>query len=342
MNDWAGVLKRGAQSWGYAITIAAGVLGVASVGASVHAVQKKKATLFQDKTEELLKRGYVELSGDDATNFLVGNSVLIKKTDLPLHLRTYDNDDRYYFSDPHTAYQCVASGCWTDYWKVDGPVICFEFPSQCDDPTYRLYSAPRLFKASRTDKRTGIIGLYLTFKSDIHAVVKGNATISPLIYAPNGVGKIIKVSSVDFAQDIETSSKASGDDKKVLVVGTRAVSLLIGNTFMSGETVTDKLGQVYSCPMQGYYYSPDGRIIMFNCHHEPDWPDSWSMHTARWKSGPGGRFSCEDRSYGEHGCLDPIGMVYLVPSGQPNERLVIAQDFPRKISGYSGNVFGFK
>jgi hypothetical protein len=323
--------------------VAAGVLGIAipSIGARAYAEQKK-VVLFRDKAKELLKRGYVELSGEDATDFLVGNSVLIKKTNLPWHLRTSAIDHRYYFSDRHTAYQCVADDCWTDYWKVDGTMICFEFPSQCDDPTYRLYSEPRLFKAPRPDKRTGVIGLYVTFNSNVYAVVKENATISPLIDQPKGVGDFIKIRSGDFAEDIEASRKHSGDDKKVLVAGDRALSLLIGNTFMSDETATDKSGRVYSCPVEGYYYSLDGRIIMFNCHHTPDRPDTWSMHPANWKSAPGGRFICEDRSYGEHGCLTPIGMVYLVPSDHPDEWLALAQDFPRKISGYAGNVFGFR
>jgi hypothetical protein len=316
-----------------------GVLAVAtlSVGDNVYAAQKK-AGVLQDKTEALLKSGYVELSGDDAVSFLVGNSVLIKKTDAPKGLSADESDQHYYFSDRHTAYECVANDCWTQFWKVDGKEICFEIPSVlCDDPTHRFYAAPRLFKAPREDKRTGRIGVYLRYKSIIHAVVRGNATIAPLLNA-NGVGKMIEVNSTDFTQEIEALGKFYSGDK-VPVKGLRAIPLLIGNTFISGETATDEQGGVHLCPVQGYYYSPDGRIITFNCHH---WPDHWEMGVTHWKLASG-RLCIEDMSgNGAFGCGDHFERVYLVPSDRQDEWLVITEDFPRKIVGYAGNIFNFK
>ncbi len=339
MSPWNGRLDR---SYGLncAITILPGVLAVATlcVGDSVHAAQKK-AGILPDKTEALLKSGYVELSGDDAVSFLVGNSVVIKKTDAPKGFPAGDTDYRYYFSDRHTAYECVANDCWTQSWKVDGKDICFEIPSVlCDDPTHRFYAAPRLFRAPRPDGRTGKIGIYLTYKSNLHSVVRGNATIAPLLDA-NGVGKMIEVNSADFAQEIEASSKFSEGDKQVPVNGTPAISFLIGNTFISGETATDENGGVHLCPDQGYYYSPDGRIITFNCHH---WPDQWSMHMTHWKLASG-RLCIEGLSgNGAFGCGDRFEIVYLTPSDKHDEWLVLAEDFPRKIFGYAGNVFHFK
>jgi hypothetical protein len=191
---------------------------------------------------------------------------------------------------------------------------------------------------SRRLERTGRIGVYLTYKSIIHAVVRGNATIAPLL-KPSGVGKMIEVNSADFAQEIEASSKFSGGDKQVPVNGTRAISFLIGNTFISGETATDEHG-VHLCPEQGYYYSPDGRIITFNCYH---WPDFWGMHVTHWKLASG-RLCIEDLSgNGAFGCGDRFEIVYLTPFDRRDQWLVVTDDFPlRKIVGYSGNVFNFK
>lgn len=341
MSAQTGVLNRRAYTWCYSITIMAAVLcaAILSFGETAYPAQKQKATLFQDKTQGLLKRGYVELSGDDAVNFLVGNTIVIKKTDTP---KAWDElDSRYFLSDRHTAYDCSGIDCSTQPWKVDGRMICVELPQTCDDPSTRFYTAPRLFKAPRPDERTGKIGIYLTYKSIVHAVVKGNATIAPLI-DPGGVGKMIEVNSADFSREIEASSKFAGGNKKVPVVGPRAISFLIGNTFISGETATDEHGGVHSCPIQGSYYSPDGRIITFNCHHEPDWPKSWSMHMTHWKLASGS-LCIEDLSgNGEFGCGTDDETVYLSPSDRPDEWLVFTEEYPRKLVGYSGNVFSFK
>jgi hypothetical protein len=338
MIAWTGGPDRGAHTWRYAVAIVAGVTSAATlgVGDSLHAQQKQKAALFQDKTEALVKRGYVELSGDDAVNFLVGNSVVIKKTDTPKGVAAVDFDSRYYLADRQTAYVCVANSCSTQSWKVDGREICVELPENCDDPTYRFYDAPRLFKAPRPDQRTGRIGIYLTFKSIVHAVVKGNATIAPLI-DPSGVGNMIKVNSTDFSQEIAASSKFAEGDQKVPVKGARAISFLIGNTFISEETATDEHGGVHLCPVQGYYYSPDGRIITFNCHH---WPDFWEMGITHWKLASSGLCFEDLSGNGEFGCWDRT--VHLIPSNRANEWLVAADDFPRKIIGYAGNFFNFK
>jgi hypothetical protein len=324
--------------------------------AKAYSAQRQKAALFRDKTEALLKQGYVELSGEDAVNFLVGNTILIKKTDTPKGIATAATDRGYYIADRHTTYECSGNDCSTQSWKVDGQEICIESPEQCDDSAYKVYDAPRLFKAPRPDKRTGRIGIYLTFKSIVHDVVEGNKTIAPLI-DPGGVGKIMEVNSAEFLKEIEThdNSVPVGErlrrsalhqterpqDDKVLIEGPRAFSLLVGNTYISGETVTDEHG-IHLCPDEGYYYSPDGRMISFNCHHEPDWPESWSMHLTHWKLASG-RLCFEDLSgNGEFGCNDGMGLVHLTPSGHPDEWLAVKQEIPRRLVGHSGNIFNFK
>ena len=339
MLPWNGLRNRG-SGWNCAFTILMSGLALAmlSVGDNGHAAQKR-AGIQEDKTEALLKSGYVALAGDDAVSFLVGNSVVIKKADTPRRLRTQDYDRRYYFSDGRTVYECFADDCSTQSWKVDGQVICFEIPERCEDPTHRFYQAPRLFKAPRPDERTGRIGVYLTYKSIIHAVVRGNATIAPL-FEPGAVGKMIDINPAEYAQEIEASSKSFRGDNQVPVNGARAISFLIGNTFISGETVTDQQG-VHLCPVQGYFYSPDGRIITFNCHH---WPDFWSMHVTHWKLASG-RLCIEDNTgNGAFGCGERFETVYLTPPDRRDEWQVVTDDSSpsRKIVGYAGNVFKFK
>src|SRR5690242_490139 len=203
MSDRTSVLNGGIRCCAIAVCAATLAFG----GNADPAQRQKAAPLFQDKSKALLKRGYVELSGEDAVKFLVGNTVLVMKADTPKGIDGIDFDSRYYLSDQHTAYVCVANGCSTQSWKVDGREICIELPERCDDPQSRFYDAPRFFKAPRPDERTGRIGIYLTFKSIAHTVVKGNATIAPLM-DPSGVGKMIEVKSAEFAQEIEAHDKS--------------------------------------------------------------------------------------------------------------------------------------
>ncbi len=335
MFTWKGTPDRGAYAWPCAIAML--IVATLLVHDNVYAAQQKKAGA-QDRTEALLKSGYVELSGDDAVRFLLGNSVVIKKADTPKGFEQPFNDETYYFSDPHTAYLCINDDCSTHSWKVHGNEICFELPERCDSADYKFLAAPRLFKAPRVDERTGKIGIYVEYESFLHAVIRGNTANAPLLDT-NVSGKKIQLNAADFARDIEASSKFSGGDKKVRVQGSQAVSLLIGNTFMSGETATDDHGGIHLCPAQGFYYSPDGRIITFNCFH---WPDSWEMGVSHWKM-QSGRLCIEDvTERGSFGCGARFETVQLTPSDTRDVWLVIAEDIPREIFGYAGNVFNFK
>src|SRR5262245_18848174 len=128
MLPWESLLNQcrvnQCRGWRCAIALLAGVLAAATpFGDIVHAAQKK-AGILHDKTKALLKSGYVELSGDDAVSFLIGNSVTIKKTDVPRRFQASEFDRYFYFIDGHTAYQCVANDCSTAFWKVDGKEIC--------------------------------------------------------------------------------------------------------------------------------------------------------------------------------------------------------------------------
>jgi hypothetical protein len=301
------------------------------------AAQRHNAAI-KDETGALLKKGYVELSGDDAVRFLVGNSVVIRKADTPKGYEEPFTDEAYYFSDPRTAYDCRTGDCATKNWKVQGSEICFELPSRCDDADYKYWSAPRIFKAPHADDRTREIGVYVKFGVFRHAIVRGNAA-NALLLDPNVTANKIFLKPDDFTQEIKQASGFSGGDKKVPVSGPRAFSMLIGNTFMSGETATDEHGDVHPCPDQGYYYFPDGRLITFNCHH---WPDFWEMGVTHWKM-ESADFCLEDvAEKGSFGCGREFGTVYLTPSDASDAWLVMEEDFPRKIFGYTGNVFRFR
>jgi hypothetical protein len=318
--------------------IAAALLAamILSLQGGACAAQAQSAAV-KDKTEALLKRGYVELSGEDAVRFLVGNSIFVRKTDTPKGFETPFNDEAYYFSDAHTAYDCRERECATDNWKVQGSEICFELPSRCDDADYKYYAAPRVFKAPHVDERTGRIGVYVEHGRFVHAVIRGNAA-NALLLDWNVTADKITLDPKDFAREIKEATAFSGGDKKVPLRGPRAVSFLIGNTFMSGETARDEHGDTHLCPVQGYYYFPDGRLVTFNCL---DWPN-FEMGITHWKR-ESNKFCLEDvEAKGSFGCRREFETVYLTPSDASDAWFVMTEDFPRKIFGYAGNVFRFR
>jgi hypothetical protein len=335
---WLLNARRRSDAHRFPSALVAALLGVTTLSLQDRAcAAQRQNTVVKDKTEVLLKKGYVELSGDDAVHFLVGNSVVIRKADTPKSFDEPFSDEAYYFSDAGTAYDCRAEDCAMADWKVQGNEICFELPSQCDDADYKFYAAPRIFKAPHVDDRTGKIGVYVKFGRFVHAIFRGNAA-NALLLDPNVTAKKISLDPKDFTREIQDASAFSGGDKKVPVTGPRAVSILIGNTFMSDETATDERGDVHPCPVQGSYYSPDGRRIRFNCHH---WPDFWEISISHWKQSRD--FCLEDIiERGSFGCRREFGTVYLAPSDVPAAWLVMKKDFPRKISGYVGNVFKFR
>jgi hypothetical protein len=174
----------------------------------------------------------------------------------------------------------------------------------------------------------------------MHSVVRGNVTIASLFDA-NGTGKMTEVNAKDFAQEIEASSKFSGGDQKVPIVGRRAIPFLIGNTFISDETVTDDQGNIRLCPKQGLYYSPDGRVIAFDCDHNND---GWSMHITHWKSSSSGLCMEDISGDGTFGCGDHFATAYLTPSNKKDVWFVMTeQAYPdKRVLAHEGNIFNFK
>jgi hypothetical protein len=338
---WPCNASRGNASRRYAFALAAAVSAAIILSPPGAGAEERLNISVIKGTAALRKQGYVELSGDEAVRFLIGNSVLVKKADTPKGYERPAVDVAYYFSGAHTLYDCGTWGCATADWKVQGNKVCFALPSQCDDETYKYYSAPRIFRAPHGRNRTGRIGLYVEYGDILHAIVRGNAARALLI-EPNVTADRISVKPADFAEEIKQASGFSGGDKKVPVSGPRAVTMRIGNTFMSDETATDEQGRVHPCPVEGSYYAPDGRRIRFVCQH---WPDQWEISLSHWKM-RSGEFCLESIiDQGEFGCGRGLETVYLARSEGADTSdtwRVMEEDYPRRISGYVGNVFKFK
>lgn len=305
------------------------------------ATQTPKPSLGRrDKEQEFLRLGYTELSGNEAARFLIGNSVVIRKADAPKWLRDLEEDKKYYFRDADNVIECqpVATSCLTFSWGIEGNKICLSLP--CLDPEAPYSANPRVLKAPREDERTGQIGVYIEFGDNVQSIFKGNATVANFTDT-NLTAKFIEVSSRDFSSEIQAAKDRADANlpAKIRVKDPRAASVMIGNTFMTGETVTDNHGTIRLCPYEGFYYSPDGRLIQFQCREK----NKWSVSVSRWrlKSGMVGVQDDEDPEKFVYG--GPIQNPYLVPSGKSDLWHVAGWALGDKQTlGYTGNVLNFK
>ena len=294
----------------------------------------------RDKEREFLKLGYTELSGNEAARFLIGNTVVIRKVDAPKWLRNLEEDKTYYFRDVENVIEChpVATGCLTFRWGMEGNKICLSLP--CPDPGAPYSANPRVLKAPREDERTRQIGIYIEFGDNVQSIVQGNATVANFTDT-NLTAKLIEVSSTDFSSEIQAAKDRADANlpAEITVKDPRAASVVIGNTFMSDETVTDKYGTVRLCPYEGFYYSPGGRLIQFQCRER----NEWSVSISRWrlKSGMLGVQDNEDHKKFVYG--GPIQNPHLVPSGTSDLWHVAGWALGDKQTlGYTGNVLNFK
>jgi hypothetical protein len=307
----------------------------------VLAMQTTKPHLGRrDRDQEFLNLGYTELSGDEAVRFLIGNTVVIRKADAPKWLRDLEDDKKYYLRDDHNVIECQPfdTGCLTFPWGLEADKICLSLP--CLDPETPYSANPRVLKAPRENERTGQIGVYIEFGDNVQSIVKGNATVANFTDT-NLSAKPIEVSSKDFASEIQAAkdrADANGPSE-IRVKDPRAASVMIGNTFMTDETATDDHGTVRLCPYEGFYYSPDGRLIQFQCREK----DKWSVSISRWKlkSGMVGVQDDEDAKKFVYG--GPIQNPRLVPSGKSDLWHIAGWALGDKQPlGYTGNVLNFK
>ncbi len=295
-----------------------------------------------NKSAELKKARYAELTGQDAVRFLVGNSVLVQKSGpmggekdgVEVEAKTY------YFRNDHTLYECGVtreSDCYVRSWGLEQGKVCLQIGS-CGEH-------PKIMKPARSEDRAkdgGRLGLYVWFDYFAYDIVKGNRTDGSL-FDTQISGAPIELDRADFDQEIRDASRYSGGDKKVPISGPHAVSVLIGNTFLSDDAAKlAKDGATNACPHEGTYYSPDGRIIHFTCDGSPN--PTWSISISHWKI-QSGTF-CRDGPMepGQFGCFGATVEAGFVSreSGAGDRMLVRDLDSGTPLTGYAGNVLNFR
>jgi hypothetical protein len=291
-----------------------------------------------NKSAELKKAGYIELSGQDAVRFLVGNSVLVQKSG-PIDSEKNEVETQpkiYYFLNDHTLYQCEVakeSECFVRSWGLEQGRICLDIGS-CGEP-------PKIMKSPRSAKEGGRLGIYLWFDHFAYDIVKGNRTGGPL-FDTHISGAPIELDRADLDKEIKDASQYSGGDKQVPISGPRAISLLIGNTFLSDDAAELSKDQVAkACPKEGTYYSPDGKVVRFTCDGSPD--PMWSIFISHWKIEQG--LFCRDgpMEFGTFGCDRATVTAIFSPqgSGASDKMLVRDLDSGTALTGYAGNALNF-
>jgi hypothetical protein len=206
-------------------------------------------------------------------------------------------------------------------------------PIGCDEPAFKELNTPTLLRAPHRGRGSDL-GVFLEFKQVAHRVVRGHSAVVPL-FDPDGKCARVEFDRQDLANEIEGQLLDGG--RRAVIRGSRTATLRIGNTFASAETLKDASGRDHWCPTQGYYYSPDGWVIVFNCEGGGSgWPAQWSFLTFHWKM-EGDKFCQEDRESRNFGCREFPLWAYL--DEESNKLIVTEDDLPRKVIAYTGNVF---
>jgi hypothetical protein len=297
-----------------------------------------------NRSAELKKAGYVELFGADAVHFLVGNSVLVQKSGpIDSEKNGVEIDAKiYYFLNDHTMYECGVereADCLVRSWGIEGDKICLDIGA-CGEPPRIMKSPASSENRAKKDER---IGVYLWFDHFAYDVVKGNRTDGPLFDTHISVHPI-ELDRADIDQEIRDASQYGGGDKRVPIYGQRAISLLIGNTFLSDDAAKYSKDQVANaCPRQGMYYSPDGRVIHFTCHAGPT-NRIWSIGISHWKIGSGPFCRDGPMEIGKFGCTRAMINAIFDPqhSGASDKMLVQDLESGNALTGYSDNALNFR
>ncbi|OKO68788.1 hypothetical protein AC629_41865 [Bradyrhizobium sp. NAS80.1] len=312
-----------------------GFLTLATLAMTTFAAADGKS--FEDKIKELKKAGYVELSGAQAVDFLVGNSAVKHDDRLRKGQTGAKRPQINYYPNNRVWYRCGGSfgpGCSVQSWDVENAEICFSV-DPCDD-------APTILKAphSNSDKLGLMIYDQGEPRYDIYDIVKGNQASAPL-FDDRFTDRVIELDRVKPSKEIREADTHT-QDGVISISGSRGISFLVGNTFLSNDVAgLSKEQGASACPEYGTYYSPDGDIISFTCQPPPS--RLWTISVLHWKLQSGA--ICGKHSTDLSKCALASLTATLAPEG-PNEAdgKLRVQDRQNGVTltGYAGNVFNFR
>lgn len=291
----------------------------------------------EDKLNELKKAGYVELRGAEAVEFLVGNSAVKRNDQLRKGQTGAERPQTNYYPNRRVWYICrgsFGSGCDIQSWDVKNGDICFSV-DPCDD-------APTILKAPRSNSDR--LGLMIYNQGEppyeVYDITKGNQAGAPL-FDDRFAGRLIKLDRVKPSKEIRDADTHT-QDGVISISGKRAISLLVGNTFLPKDVAGLSSKQAASaCPEQGAYYSPDGYIIWFTCQASSS--RLWTISVLHWKLKSGA--ICGKHSTDLSKCALATLTATLAPENadKPDGKLRV-QDRQNglTLTGYAGNVFNFR
>jgi hypothetical protein len=323
-----------------ALTVLAVSIRLATIAACA---AESAAPISVDQKSRLKEAGYSELSGPDAVRFLVGNSVLIRKVDdSGTDYKQAEYNRIYYFLDDQTIYDCgmaPEADCLVGSWSVKDDKICDIISCM----PFAIFKSP---KPDDSGPDSGKLGVYLLYNYYAHDILKGDRTGSPRFDFRISANPI-QLSRAELHNEFKQAAKHRGDrDTKIHVSGARAISLLVGNTFVSDHEAALSTGQpTKSCSRHGEYYSPDGRLISVTCVQSPH---IWTIRISHWKISSG--LLCRDGPGEDSGRFDCArAELTAIPAphgeGESDKMLVLEREgslLDGGLTGYAGNVFNFK
>jgi ABC transporter transmembrane region len=294
-----------------------------------------------DRRDEYRQADYAELTGADAARFLVGNSVILpeeKEGGTVAYQRRV-----YYFLDDRTVYQCTRTSegsCQVGVWSVSENGICFGV-DLCAKP-FAVFRSPSWQEWGRRDGR---LGIYLTHNHFAYKVVKGNWTGAPL-FDVRVSGSAIELNRAEYADEAAEAVRSNLPPGQLRISGARALSLLIGSTFLSKDVQGGlKEGSVELCPEQGLYYSPEGFVLSFSCSRQSH---SWSMDITRWRIVSGLLCGNDADHIQQFDCKGAVVTAVPVPQGTGTSGKMSVLNYEggepveNALTGYAGNIFNFR
>ncbi|MDR3469795.1 MAG: hypothetical protein P4M07_28015 [Xanthobacteraceae bacterium] len=277
------------------------------------------------------KSDYIVLSAAEGARFLVGNSVIVLRSEFD-QANANSQDEIYYFHSDQSMYVCgraIESQCFLRPWSIKNDEICLLQPGEC-----RPFRVLKSAKSDEFANSNGRIGRFVEYGRVTHEIVRGNWTDVPQ-FDPRAQARRIELSDGDLAKLAGSGSRAGLDQHGVMLVD--SAPLMVGNTYMSEDQPVKGAGQgANRCPVHGRYYAPDGRVVDFSCDA---WPDHWTIGFLHWRM-ISSLFCTDDAT--DPGVLTCGAEVVLAtPVSGPGSAKMLVREDGDKLVGYAGNVFNF-